>query len=204
MRSHHKFALGLVSKHTELRVPRGFDAKDQRFAARLGTMTSIAEQERLKAEGEWLSIRATGRVLGCSKSTVQKYLHQKFFRSRGARAKRAGRRRPRISSQSVRDFIQLCRKWHDYRRFYVGRDTGQNFLKRFLAEASPHRLRSIPPKLTIADTAGLLGCSPATVRRMIYSRELFATRRTPHRWMILKKSFDRSTLRRRKGLSKEI
>jgi excisionase family DNA binding protein len=185
-------ASALVFKLTALPVPHGFDVKEQRFAARLGATTSDVARERLEAAGDWVSVRDAAWVLGCSKSTIQKYVEQKFLRSRSTRGKRRGKRRLRIPSDCVKDFIQLCEKWQYYKRFSFGRQRGgRKRLGLFTTKALWKDLRMAPGKLTVADAAQLLGCSSATIRRMIYSRELCAIRRTPCRWLVLKTSFSR-------------
>jgi hypothetical protein len=181
----------LVSKLTALRMSPQFSAAEQRFAARLGAQAGSAAEDRLKEAGDWLAIGAAARVLGCSKSTIRKYLSQKILLSRDVRGRRTGRKRQRISAESIRDLIHVCQKRHQFARFSDPRRKSkrQSFLEQFKSRTSSAQRRGIPGKLTISDTAHLLQCSAASVVRMIRRDELWATRRTPHRWIIFKESF---------------
>lgn len=160
---------------------------EQRLAVRLGRYTGYAARERLETAPECLSVRHTARVLGCGKTTVRRLLDQELLHSRRIGGKRRMRGRQVIPWDGVRDFIAASQRWqkHGLRPLTLRRPS---FLERFIATTSASDIR-IPAKLTIAETAVLLGCSCPSVLRMLRRGELIGFRRTPHRWLILKASF---------------
>jgi excisionase family DNA binding protein len=172
-----------------LRSSTRAEASEQRLLARIGRDSGYDARQRLESANEWLSIREVSRVLGCSKSSVRKFVRQNLLRSRNVGLRRVGKR-CRIPWDSVRDLIHAAQKWQQYEA--VRSPTAQqSFLKRFLQTSSPADIRRIPAKLTVSDTAILLRCSYASVLRMVRREELRAERRTPYRWLILKSSFRR-------------
>lgn len=168
-------------------------ANEQRFLARLGREHGYEARRRLDGANEWLSIRDVSRVLGCSKSTVRKLVQRALLRSRKIGLDRR-HKRIRIPWDSVRNLIRATQVWERDQRLQP-RARRSSFVNRFLQTASRPKMRAIPAKLTIADAAALIGCSRASVLRMIHRGELRAERRTPYRWLVLKTSFLRVRVR---------
>lgn len=117
-----------------LRSSTRAEASEQRFLARIGRGAGYDARQRLESANEWLSIREVSLVLGCSKSTVRKFIQQKLLRSRNIGLRRVGKRR-RIPWDSVRDLIHAAQKWQRYEAVQ-SRAARHSFLKRFLQTAS--------------------------------------------------------------------
>ena len=182
-RSRNEILVELIPAHKA----EAFWSTEHRFLARVRRDGTYAARRKLAEAPEWLSIRQVAAVLGCSKSTVRKQIKLGLLKvPQSRKGQRSGR--ARIPWDSVRTFLYFCDRMRDLLR-YSPRSGTRNVLNRIRKHGLSVPYRSIPKVMTISDAALVLGCSPASILRLIRSGELKAIRISPCRWRVLKESF---------------
>ena len=163
-----------------------FFQNGNRFAVQLGHTHAQAALQRLRAAQGALSIRDAARILGCSKSTVRKYVNLKLLKWRDLRANAKARRRLRIDRESLEALIVVCA--HHRNDIYNSRDRQFSVIRERVRASGPLNFQLLPRELTVRETAEVLGCSRSSVLRLIHDGVIGAKRKTPCRWRVKRES----------------
>jgi hypothetical protein len=178
------FSNPILSRFGEDRAMRITHAPS-RSAWRLAQCDHEYLERRLRQLGPWARVSDLARAVGWSKPTVMKFVRigllQRRHKQRGQRVKVP----IQVSTQSVIALAAACQVMledppcssRDYHRVRA----------RFEVLGPNGDYDTLPPFLTVGDTARYLRCTHTTVLRMIRSGEISANHRTPCRWEIRKK-----------------